>query len=141
LHGVYLRRVNWDKLLYQKLKGRIVMTRRERLEMIIRGEITPELIEECEEELKKLDERGAAALAKSKESEQYKENRVYGERVYEFLEGLDEPVQVGEILAEVAPGLTRQRMTAICTNLVREGRIRAVEVKVKGKGKRRAYIV
>ena len=116
------------------------MTRRERLEMVIRGEITPELIEECKEELKKLDERGAAALAKSKESEQYKENKVYGERVYEFLKELNEPVQVGEILAEVAPGLTRQRMTAICTNLVREGRIRAVDIKVKGKGKRRAYI-
>ena len=117
------------------------MTRRERLEMVIRGEITPELVEECKRELEKLDERGAAALAKSKESEQYRENKVYEERVYEFLKGLDEPVQVGEILAEVAPGLTRQRMTAICTNLVREGRIRAVEVKVKGTGKRRAYIV
>ena len=31
------------------------MTRRERLEMVIRGEITSELIEECKEELKKLD--------------------------------------------------------------------------------------
>lgn len=117
------------------------MTRRERLEMVIRGEITPELIKECKEELKKLDERGAAALAKSKESEQYKANKIYEERVYEFLKELDEPVQVGEILAEVAPRLTRQRMTAICTNLVREGRIRAVDIKVKGKGKRRAYIV
>ena len=117
------------------------MTRRERLELIIRGELTEELINECKEELKKLDERSAAALAKSKESEQYRANKMYEERVYEFLEGLEEPVQVGEILAEVAPGLTRQRMTAICTNLVREGRIRAVEVKVKGKGKRRAYIV
>ena len=117
------------------------MTRRERLELIIRGELTEELINECREELRKLDERSAAALAKSKESEQYRANKVYEERVYEFLEGLEEPAQVGEILAEVAPGLTRQRMTAICTNLVREGRIRAVEVKVKGKGKRRAYIV
>ena len=117
------------------------MTRRERLELIIRGELTEELIEECKRELEKLNEQSAAALAKSKESEQYKANKVYEERVYEFLKGLEEPVQVGEILAEVAPGLTRQRMTAICTNLVREGRIRAVEVKVKGKGKRRAYIV
>lgn len=117
------------------------MTRRERLEMVIRGEITPELIEECKRELEKLNVHSAAALAKSKESEQYKENKAYEERVYEFLKGLEEPVQVGEILMNVAPGLTRQRMTAICTNLVREGRIRAVEIKVKGKGKRRAYIV
>lgn len=115
------------------------MTRRERLELIIRGELTEELINECKEELKKLDERSAAANQKAKESEQYKENKLYGERVCEFLKRHEGPVQVGEILAEVAPGLTRQRMTAICTNLVREGRIQAVEVKVKGKGKRRAY--
>ena len=117
------------------------MTRRERLEMIIRGEITPELVEECKEELNKLNERGATALAKSKESKQYKENKVYEERVCEFLKNAEEPVQVGEILAEVAPQLTRQRMTAICTNLVREGRIYAVDVRVKGKGKRRGYMV
>lgn len=117
------------------------MTRRERLEMVIRGEISEELIEDCKRELEKLNERGAAALAKSKESENYKANKVYEERVCEFLEELEEPVQVGEILTNVAPELTRQRMTAICTNLVRDGRIRAVDVKVKGKGKRRAYIV
>lgn len=117
------------------------MTRRERLELIIRGELTEELINECKEELKKLNERSAAANQKAKESEQYKANKVYEERVYEFLEGLEEPVQVGEILMNVAPELTRQRMTAICTNLVREGRIQAVEIKVKGKGKRRAYVV
>lgn len=117
------------------------MTRRERLELIIRGELSEELINECKEELKKLNERSAAANQKAKGSEQYRENKAYGERVFEFLEGLEEPAQVGEILAEVAPELTRQRMTAICTNLVREGRIEAVEVKVKGKGKRRAYTV
>ena len=117
------------------------MTRRERLEAVINGEITEELIEECKRELEKLNVQSAAALAKSKESEQYRENKLYGERVYEFLKRHDGPVQVGEILTEVAPGLTRQRMTAICTNLVREGRIRAVEIKIKGKGKRRAYIV
>ena len=117
------------------------MTRRERLEMVIRGEITPELIEECKRELEKLNERGAAALAKSKETEQYKENKVYEERICEFVRSLGEPVQVGEIWMNVAPELTRQRVTAICTNLVREGRMRAIDVKVKGKGKRRAYIV
>lgn len=117
------------------------MTRRERLEAIINGELTEELINECKEELKKLNERSAAANQKAKESEQYRENKLYGERVYEFLKRHEGPAQVGEVLAEVAPGLTRQRMTAICTNLVREGRIQAVEVKVKGKGKRRAYTV
>lgn len=117
------------------------MTRRERLEAVINGEITEELIEECKRELEKLNVHSAAANQKAKETEQYRTNKVYEERVYEFLEGLEEPVQVGEILTNVAPELTRQRMTAICTNLVREGRIRAIEIKVKGKGKRRAYVV
>ena len=116
------------------------MTRRERLEAIINGKISEELIADCKRELEKLNERGAATLARSKESEQYKKNRAYGDRVCEFLKGSGEPVQVGEILAEVAPELTRQRMTAICTTLVREGRISVVDVKVKGKGIRRAYI-
>ena len=115
------------------------MTRRERLEAVINGAITQELIDDCRRELAKLDAQGAKALAKTRETTQYKENKAYEERVYEYLGSVDEPVQIGEILAEVAPQLTRQRMTAICTNLVREGRISAVEIKVKGKGKRRAY--
>ena len=115
------------------------MTRRERLKAVINGEITPELIEECKVELEKLNERGAAALARSKTTDTYKENQAYAERVYEFLREKEEPVQIGEILAEVAPTLTRQRMTAICTNLIREGKIESTDVKVKGKGTRKGY--
>lgn len=114
------------------------MTRRERLEAIINGEITEELIEECKVELEKLNERSAAALAKSKTTDNYRENKIYEEKICEILG--EEPVQIDTIRTVVAPELSRQRMTAICTNLVREGRIRAVEVKVKGKGKRRAYM-
>ena len=113
------------------------MTRRERLEAVINGEITEELIEDCKRELDKLNKRGAAALAKSKESETYKENKVYEERIYEVLG--EEPMTVDEIGEEIDWGYSRQRLTAICTNLVREGRISALEIKVKGKGKRRAY--
>lgn len=115
------------------------MTRRERLEMVIRGEITEELVEECKRELEKLNAQGAKALAKSKESANYRENKAYEERVCEFLRDVGKPVQIAEILTEVAPTLTRQRMTAICTNLVREGRIGVEDVKVKGKGTRKAY--
>lgn len=113
------------------------MTRRERLEAVINGEITEELIEDCKRELDKLNERGAAALAKSKESETYKENKVYEERIYEVLG--EEPMTIDEIGEEIGWEHSRQRLTAICTNLVREGRISAMEIKVKGKGKRRAY--
>jgi len=113
------------------------MTRRERLEAIINGEITEELINECREELAKLNERSAAALAKSKTTEQYRENKEYEERICEILG--EEPMQIGEIGEALGAELSRQRLTAICTNLVREGKISVIDVKVKGKGTRRAY--
>jgi len=113
------------------------MTRRERLEAVINGEITEELIADCKAELEKLNEHKDKVLARAKESVNYKENKVYEERICEVLG--EEPKLIDEIRSMVAPELTRQRMTAICTNLVREGRIYAVDIKVKGKGKRRAY--
>ena len=115
------------------------MTRRQRLEAVINGEITEELIESCKEELKKLDAEGAKALAKSKETSRYKENKELEEKIVEVL--TSEPIQVEELMEKLGIELTRQRLTAICTNLVREGRIYVVDVKVKGKGKRRAYYV
>ena len=113
------------------------MTRRERLEMVIRGEITPELVADCRRELAKLDERSAQALAKSKESAQYKENKEYEERICEILG--EEPMQIGKIAEALGVDISRQRLTAICTNLVRERRISVMDIKVKGKGTRRAY--
>ena len=113
------------------------MTRRERLEAVINGNITPELIDECREELAKLNERSAQALAKSKETINYKENKVYEEQICNLLGA--EPMQAGEIAEKLGADISRQRLTAICTNLVREGKISVIDVKVKGKGTRRAY--
>lgn len=114
------------------------MTRRERLGMVIRGEITEELIAECKKELEKLNERSAAALAKSRETKRFKENKRYGECVYEVLG--KEPLQIDEIRDKLGFEIARQRLSAICTNLVREGRIDVIDLKVKGKGKRKGYI-
>lgn len=115
------------------------MTRRQRLEAVINGEITEELIKSCKEELKKLDAEGAKALAKSKETSRYKENKELEERIIEIL--TNEPIQIDELKEKLGIELTRQRLTAICTNLVRDERICVADVKVKGKGKRRAYYV
>lgn len=113
------------------------MTRRERLIAVINGAITQELIDDCRRELKKLDERSAQALAKSKETMNYKENKVYEEQICDLLGA--EPMQVSEIAEALGADISRQRLTAICTNLVREGRISVMDIKVKGKGTRRAY--
>ena len=115
------------------------MTRRERLEMVIRGEITQELIEECKVELKKLDERSGAALQRVRESETYKENKEFEKLIVEVLN--EEPVQVEELIERLGWKESRQKLTGLCTNLVREGKIKVVDVKVKNKGKRKAYYV
>lgn len=115
------------------------MTRRERLEAVINGEITEELIKECKRELEKLNAHSAAANERAKTTKNYVENKEYEKLILEVLS--DEPKMIDEIAELTGIKVSRQRLTAICTNLVREGHIRAVEVKVKGKGKRRAYIV
>lgn len=115
------------------------MTRRERLEAVIRGEISEELIESCREELAKLDERAMRASEEAKTTGNYLENKEYEERICAALG--EEPIQIDELGELVGSTLSRQRLTAICTNLIREGRIRSCDVKVKNKGKRKAYYV
>lgn len=117
------------------------MTRRQRLEAVIRGEITEELIESCKAELAKLDERSASVNEKAKTTENYLENKVYEERILAALREASEPIQIDELGERIGSTLTRQRLTAICTNLIREGRIKSCDVKVKNKGKRKAYYI
>lgn len=112
------------------------MTRRERLEMIIAGIITDELIEDCRKELEKLD----AHRTHARENANVQENKKYEERICAALRGVSEPVQVDELAELIGATFARQRLTAICTNLIREGRIRSVDVKTK-KGKRKAYYI
>ena len=112
------------------------MTRRERLEMIIRGEINEELIEECKKELEKLD----AHRTHARENANVQENKEYEERICAALHGASEPVQVDELAELIGCTFARQRLTAICTNLIREGRIRSVDVKTK-KGMRKGYYI
>ena len=117
------------------------MTRRQRLEAVIAGNITEELIEDCKAELAKLDERSARANEDAKTSVNYVENKEYEERICAALRETSEPIQVDELAEKIGSTLTRQRLTAICTNLIREGRICSCDVKVKNKGKRKAYYV
>ena len=113
------------------------MTRRQRLKAVINGEITEELIESCKEELAKLDARSADAMEKAKDTAHYSENKEYEERICAALDA--DPIQIDELASRIDSTLTRQRLTAICTNLIREGRIFSCDVKVKGKGTRKAY--
>lgn len=115
------------------------MTRRQRLEMVIRGEISEELIEDCKRELEKLDKKLNEVAERAKNNPTYAENKEYESRILAALGETSEPVQVDELGKLVGSTLSRQRLTAICTNLIREGKIKSCDVKVKGKGKRKAY--
>ena len=112
------------------------MTRRERLEMIIKGEINEELIEDCKRELEKLD----AHRAHARENANGQENREFEEKIVNVLMRVEGPVQVDELAELTECRFARQRLTAICTNLIREGRIKSCDVKTK-KGKRKAYYI
>ena len=112
------------------------MTRRQRLEMVIRGEINEELIADCKRELEKLDAK--LGEVKAKERPTYAENKDYEQRICEVLG--EEPKTIDQIYVEVDCTFARQRLTAICKNLIREGKIGSCEVKTK-KGKRKAYYI
>lgn len=112
------------------------MTRRERLEMVIRGEINEELIADCRKELEKLD----AHRTHARENPNVEENKKVEEKIVEVLIRVEGPVQIDELAELVGCTFARQRLTAICTNLIREGRIRSCDVKTK-KGKRKAYYI
>ena len=109
------------------------MTRRERLEMVINGNITEELIEECKVELEKLN----ASNAQRKQTERQKANEEIANMILGFL--TDEPIMVDTIISNLGGDYTRQRVSGIMTNLVKSGKVVAEDVKVKGKGKRKAY--
>ena len=112
------------------------MTRRERLEMVIKGEINEELIEDCKRELEKLDVHRTHA----RENANAQENKEFEERICAALLQASEPVQIDELGELIGCTFARQRLTAICTNLIREGRIYSCDVKTK-KGKRKGYYV
>lgn len=109
------------------------MTRRERLEMVIANNITEELIEECKVELEKLN----ASNASRKPTAHQVENVKIGEDILALL--TDEPKFVEDVLAGLDGELTRQRVSGILTNLVKDGKVHSEDVKVKGKGKRKVY--
>lgn len=121
------------------------MTRRERLEMVVAGNITEELIEECKAEIEKIDT--ANAKRKEKVDPRKAENAEIMEKIVEVVKESDEPMQIDPIVEGIVTkglvieGLTRQRVSSLCTLLIKEGKLVAEDVKVKGKGKRKAYSV
>ena len=109
------------------------MTRRERLEMVINGNITTELIEDCKVELEKLN----ASNANRKQTPHQVENEKIANEILTVL--TSENKFVDEIVSSLSEKLVRQRVSGILNTLVKKGNVISEDVKVKGKGIRKAY--
>lgn len=116
------------------------MTRKERLELIIQGKITEELIEDCKIELQKLN--SANEKRKEKTDPRKEENTKIMNEIIAILDRAGAPMQIEAIMERLTDKtLTRQRVSSLCTILIKEGQIVSHDVKVKNKGKRKAYSI
>ena len=113
------------------------ITMRQFFEAVVNGNITPSMVEKAKAEIAKLDatnaKRAEKAKAKAVEYEPLKT------AIFEFL------VSNGtKTTAEIAKGVevlegSSPKASAMCRQMVDEGRLTASEVSVKGKGKQKAY--
>ena len=112
------------------------MTEREMLNAVINGEITDEVKERAKERLSALDKRNEKR--KSKPSKSVEENKVVKNAIVDFL--TDKDFTLG---LDIASGLeiSPNKVSSLCVRMVGEGTLVSTDVKVKGKGVRKAYKV
>ena len=112
------------------------MTRREFFEQVIAEVENEELKAFAESEITKMNERNAKRAAKP--SKTAVANAPIKEQIHEYLYGEDGAVHTANEIAEVV-GISTQKSSALCRQLVADGVLSAEEVKVKGKGKVKGY--
>ena len=113
------------------------ITMRQFFEAVVNGNITPAMVEKAKAEIAKLDATNAKRAEKAKEKA--KENEPVKSAIFEFL------VANGtKTTAEIAKGVeilegSSPKASAMCRQMVDEGRLSVSDVSVKGKGKQKAY--
>ena len=112
------------------------MTNREFFNAVIKANINPEVTEMATSLLTKLDEKNAKR--KNTETKEQKENKVL---MGTILANLSAGTPTVASTLGTALGVSTQKASALCTLLVNEGKIVATEVKVKGKGKVKGYLL
>lgn len=113
------------------------MTKREFMEKIIAGAVIDEkMIEYAKKEIEALDKRNAARSAKP--TAKQKENEVIKEQMFETLKGMGKMTAsaIGEKM-----GFSTNKASALCRQLVTEGKMTVEDVKVPKKGMQKAYTV
>lgn len=113
------------------------MTKREMMEMVIAGNITDEVIEMAKAEITKMDARNSKRS--SEPSKRAKENEPIKAKIVEYLTGQEEPT-LAKIIGE-AVEISTQKASALCRQMVNDGTLTVVDVKVKGKGVQKGYKV
>ena len=109
------------------------MTKREFMEKVIAVVEDNELKNFAKVEIEKLDIANANRSAKR--AEKAKENEPIKENIKEVL--ADGGLMASEIGEKV--GYSTQKVTALCRQMVEDGVLKVEDVKVTGKGKRKAY--
>jgi hypothetical protein len=113
------------------------ITLRQLFEAVVSNEITPAMQEKAKAEIAKLDATNAKRAEKAKEKA--KENEPIKTAIYEFL------VANGtKTTADIAKGVawlegSSPKASAMCRQMVEEGRLTSSEVKVPKRGKQKAY--
>lgn len=113
------------------------ITMRQYHEAVISGNITDDIIAKARAEIAKLDATNAKRAEKA--AEKAKENLPIKQAIFDFL------VANGtKTTAEIAKGVevlesSTPKASAMCRQMVDEGRLTASDVSVKGKGKQKAY--
>ena len=113
------------------------ITMRQFYEMVINQTITPSMVEKAKAEIAKLDATNAKRAEKAKEKS--KENAPIKNAIFDFL------VANGtKTTAEIAKGVawlegSAPKASAMCRQMVDEGRLTVSDVKVKSKGTQKAY--
>lgn len=113
------------------------ITMRQFLTAVVEGNITPAMIEKAKAEITKLDATNAKRAEKAKAKQvEYEPLKT---AIFEFLvaNGTKTTAEIAKGV-EVLDGST-PKASAMCRQMVEEGRLTASEVSVKGKGKQKAY--
>lgn len=113
------------------------MTKREFMEKIIAGAVTKEeMIEYAKKEIKALDQRNAARSAKP--TAKQKENEAIKEQILETFK--EQRRVIASVIGEKM-GISTNKASALCRQLVNEGKMIVEDVKVPKKGTQKAYTV
>ena len=109
------------------------MTKRELYMAVINGEITSEVIDGFKAEIEKIDRTNEER--KAKVTPRQEENLVIKGEIKRFFERTGQPhfiEEVVEAMEEVLPGITRQRCSALCVQLIEEGALNVEDVRGLG---------